>query len=162
MIFRQATSADIPAVVLLYEEAKGTPFCVWDENYPTVTHATEDLSHGGLYVLEDGGAVIGCISLEHENSMLLSFWEKEGRELARLAVSGSRRGEGLAAYMMRAMIREMRGKTPALHLAVESRHLPAIASYQKAGYRVQGELNLGEHRYYFMEYLLEDDDEDRT
>jgi len=65
-IFRAATRADLPAVAAIYEEihdaeAAGTVTTGWLRDvYPTAATAEAALDRGDLYVLEDGGAILGA------------------------------------------------------------------------------------------------------
>ncbi len=160
MQFRLATFDEILGVVDLYESVKGEPFCVWTEGYPVYDNALFDQTHSCLYVLEEGGCIIGCLSVEHHNEMDgYPHWTKEGRELSRLAVSKSHRGHGLAGYMVEKIIEHFRGKAPSLHLAASVINVPAYKTYLKAGFQTVGLFGDEKTGYYMMEYDLEEKSE---
>ena len=90
MILRKANSGELSEIVGLYRSAIGTEGCVWNENYPTEEDALIDLACGGLYVLLDGGEIVGAVSVLGENELEeLDCWTvRDGnhREIVRVVV----------------------------------------------------------------------------
>ena len=94
MIFRKAEQQDLGAVYQLYRSLVGSPMCTWGENYPGWIQINEDFQHGGLYVMEDAGIIVGAISLVPENELDgLPFWNcRQAKEIARVAVAPGQGG----------------------------------------------------------------------
>ena len=71
MMIRKATSADIPAVAVIYDallrrEEQGLLTTGWTRGvYPTEQTAWDALDAGTLYVLEDGGRVTAAAKIDH-------------------------------------------------------------------------------------------------
>ncbi len=159
MTFRTATHADLDAVLALYEEAKRGPFCVWNEAYPTREDAEADLAGEDLYVLDDGGVVIGALSVVPENELDdQPCWQLTGegvREIARVVVAAEYHGHGYAGVMVAhicAILRE-RGER-ALHISVATSNPPARKTYPRQGFVEVGEAELFGGAYVLMEKRL--------
>ncbi len=158
MIFKMARECDAAAVLALYKSVLGEPFCVWNDEYPTEAEIAGDLETGGLYLLCEGGEIVGALSLVPENEMdEQEAWQikKGAREIARVVVSKQHRGRGLARKMVESIKPVLRESgVPAIHLSVAKSNLPAAASYRAAGFATVGEAHMWGNDYYLMEYIL--------
>ncbi len=159
LVFRLAQKEDVSAVVALYEAAKGEPYSVWNECYPTAEDAGHDLETGNLYVLvEDGRGVIGTLSVCPENEMddLPCFTPAPGaREIARVAVAADRHGHGYAALMVEHICERLSVEgVPALRLSVARDNLPARRTYPRVGFAEVGTAELYGDNYILMEKLF--------
>lgn len=156
--FRSAGQADAAQVLSLYENAKSGGLCVWDDSYPSAREIARDLATNNLYVLTEGGKVIGAISVVPENELDdFSCWScKDGKEIARVVIHTACRGQGLAFEMVQriAAILANRG-CRAIHLSVVKTNLPAYQTYIKAGFSVVGEAQLYGNDYYLMEKAID-------
>lgn len=155
--FRPATQEDASQVLSLYEKAKGSPFCVWNESYPSMAEIQHDLETQNLYVMADGSKLIGAISVVPENELDdFDCWTfKDGKEIARVVVDKAYQGRGLAFEMVartESILRERGCK--AIHLSVVKSNIPACKTYEKAGFCVVGEAQLYGNDYYLMEKSL--------
>ncbi len=161
MKFRLATSADIDAVVTLYDEAKKQPFCVWNESYPLRADAVSDLDAENLYVLSEGDIVIGALSVVSENETDdLPCWQIMGegvREIARVVIAPHHHGHGYARLMVQKMCEILRSRGDrAVHISVSVENVPAMRTYPSVGFRVVGEADLFGGHYVLMEKTLTD------
>ena len=153
-IFRKARQADGGQILALYRDARLGPFCTWDEYYPGMTEIEQDLATGNLYVLTDGGRILGAISVVPENEMdgFACWSRKDGREIARVVVDRACRGQGLALRMVRS-VEAILGQNgcPLIRLAVVKSNIPARRTYIKAGFSTVGEADMYGHSFYLME-----------
>ena len=99
-----ATDSDREQIMNLYKEQLERVFCAWDEDYPSTDTIDYDLSRNALFVMKEQDIVIAAISIDlDENVEKLECWNKDlfpGGELARLAVTPSMQGRGIARQML--------------------------------------------------------------
>ncbi len=156
MIFRKANKSELEAVNLLYQEAKGKEFCVWDESYPTLEIAEEDFASGRLYVMSLDGEVAGALSVLSKNEMDgLDRWritDGDIREVGRIVVSQNHRGKGIAGEMVSEIIKILKAEgTAAIHLSAAAVNLPAHRIYAKNGFEKVGEADIYGSHYFLLE-----------
>lgn len=159
MEFLQATSADIAAVVNIYEAVKKRGFCVWSEQYPTVEDATRDEEAGCLYVLKHDGEVIGCASVEPiAEDDDLPFWKiNDGthREISRIAILPAHQGKRLAQKMVGMLLDELKKNgISSIHLLAAKANPPAFRTYQALGFDFIGECYRYGADYFVCEKIL--------
>lgn len=157
MVFRKAVSAEAETVAQLYRSVLGSEFCVWNEEYPTLEDARHDLQAGNLYVLADGGSIVGALSVVEENELdELPGWSGgKAKEIARVVIGLPFRGKGLAGRMVREIVALLRESgSRAVHLSVAKQNLPAYQTYCREGFSVVGEAELYGGEYYLMEKML--------
>lgn len=157
LIFRKAKQDDAERVLFLYQNAKKGEFCVWNDNYPTLAEIEHDLEKNNLYVMTDGGKIIGAISVVPENELdEFDCWScKEGKEIARVVIDKAYQGRGLSFEIVQKVesILKKNG-CKAIHLSVVKSNIPAYKTYVKAGFSVVGEARMYDNDYYLMEKLL--------
>lgn len=156
--FREARKEDAEQVLSLYEGAKNGEFCVWNDSYPTTIEIEHDLETNNLYVMTEGGKIIGAISVVPENEMDgFDCWSyKDGKEIARVVIDKPYQGHGLSFEMVRSVesiLRERGHK--AIHLSVAKSNVPAYKTYVKAGFTVVGEAKMYESDYHLMEKAID-------
>lgn len=159
LVFRPAQASELSAVEALYRAASGSPYSVWDENYPTLADARHDLETGNLFVLMEGAALAGSLSIVPEREMddLPCWTVNDGTqcEIARIAIASAYQGRGLAARMVLdilPILKERGCHTVRLSAAVTN--LPAWKTYRRLGFQTLGEADLFSSRYYLMEKNL--------
>ena len=158
MNFRLAQWDDAERVLLLYQSAKGSAFCVWNDSYPSMAEIEHDLETGNLYVMTDGGKVIGAISIVPENELDgFDCWScKDGKEIARVVIDKDYQGNGLSFEMVQNIVSILRKNgCKAIHLSVAKTNVPAYKTYIKAGFAVVGEAQMYGNDYYFMEKAID-------
>lgn len=152
MTLRKANSGDIAEITGMYRASIGTAGCVWNEDYPTEDDARIDLDCGGLYVLIDGGKIVGAVSVLGENELEeLSCWTvKDGchREIVRVVIAPSRRGEGLSKIMLKLLFEELKrqGATSIRLIAAKS-NTAALKTYAELGFVYYDECFMFGHTY---------------
>lgn len=142
----------------LYESAKADRFCTWNDYYPTMTEIAHDLETENLYVLTEGGRIIGALSVVPENELDgLDCWSsRDGREIARVVVDGACRGRGLAFEMVERIAAILGGRgCKAIHLSAAKSNIPAWKTYRKAGFAVVGEARMYGNDFYLMEKAID-------
>lgn len=156
-----ATPADTEAVLRLYREQVGRPYCFWKEDYPGPETIAFDLSRDSLFVMKnDCGEIIAAISAEEDEDVdRLKCWDpslQPGGEFARLAVSPAWQNQGIARKMVSYMLNivKVRGFR-SVHILVNRDNLPAIHSYSHFGFRVAGECRMYEQHFLCYERELE-------
>lgn len=159
MELTRAAENEIYAVSRIYEAVKGGEFCVWSESYPTREHAILDQRAGCLYVLKDGGKIVGCGSVEPEaEDNDLPFWRiNDGthREISRIAISPKHQGRGYAKVLVSLLIEELRAQgVRSVHLLAAKKNPPAFRTYRSLGFEFLGECHRYGADYYVCELLL--------
>ena len=156
--FRLATQEDAAQVLSLYESAKSSALCVWNDSYPSMTEIAHDLETKNLYVMTDGSKVIGAISVVPENELDgFDCWScTDGKEIARVVIDKAYQGHGLSYEMVQSIESILRGNGHmAIHLSVVKTNLPAYKTYIKAGFAVVGEAQMYGNDYYLMEKAID-------
>ena len=87
----QAAASDIEEITGLYEQAKGSKFCTWDEHYPNTEITWGDLERDALFCMKtETGEIVGAISIDDDKEVEnLKCWSKTLKpsvEIARLVV----------------------------------------------------------------------------
>ncbi len=153
-ILRHARADELDTVLALYKSVLGTPFCVWNDEYPSRLELDHDFETENLYVLAENGRIVGAVSVVPENELdHLDCWRvRDGSqvELARIVISLDCRGRGLAAVMLGQLIPRI-GRT--VHISAAVTNTPALKTYKKLGFDIMGEAELYGGRYYLLERL---------
>lgn len=153
---RKAESSDIPEVGKLYRLAVGRPGCTWNDLYPTLSDAENDLAHGCLFVGEFRSEVMAAISVVPENELDgYAFFEGSNpREIARVTVSERFSGKGFAVLLLRQLFSILKAeKAGSVRLLAAKGNSAALKTYEKLGFQIRGEVfEYGSH--YFAEELI--------
>ncbi|MGN1296050.1 MAG: GNAT family N-acetyltransferase [Bacilli bacterium] len=97
MEFVIAHDEDKDEILQMYNEVKRTPFCVWNDNYPTIFDINNDIERKDLFVLKDKDEIIGAVSIVSPLELdKFNCWEKKENvlEIARLIVKKEYQGKG--------------------------------------------------------------------
>ena len=142
-----ASDHDREQIMKLYKEQVGREFCAWDEDYPSEDTIDFDLSRDALFVMKEKDTVIAAISIEIDEDVdKLECWDRElfpGGELARLAVTPSMQGKGIARQMLQHGMQALKDRGyKSVHFLVNKYNTPAIRSYAKFGFHVAGECHM--------------------
>ena len=109
MVFRKAEEKDIPDMMGIIKDAvefmRISGVNQWQDGYPNEDSIRGDIAAGVSYVMDDGGKIAAMEALIFEDEP--SYGEIEGKWLNdepyavihRSAVSGDRRGQGIAKLM---------------------------------------------------------------
>ena len=153
-----AKQTDAEHIFSLYQNAKVSEFCVWNDSYPTIAEVAHDLETNNLYVMTDGNKIIGVISIVPENELDSFYcWScKDSKEIARVVIDNAYQGHGLSFKMVESveLILRKNGHN-AIHLSVVKSNIPAYKTYIKAGFTVVGETQMYGNDYYLMEKALD-------
>lgn len=154
-----ATDSDREQLMTLYKEQVGREFCAWDEDYPSTETIDFDLSRDALFVMKENDAIIAAISIEIDEDVdRLECWDRNlfpGGELARLAVTPSRQGTGIARLMMQYGMKALKERGyKSIHFLVNKYNIPAIRSYAKFGFSVVGECHMYDQEFLCYEKEL--------
>ncbi len=108
-ILRQSEKSDIDDIMKIIDEAKAflkaQGVDQWQKGYPDRTAIEGDIADGTSYILKKGGQVVGTVMVTSDAEEIYEniegAWKSEQPYVAvhRMAVSASRRGEGLAEAM---------------------------------------------------------------
>ena len=142
-----ATEADRQQIMKLYQEQLGIEFCAWDEDYPSNETIDFDLSRDALFVMKENDEIVAAISLEEDEAVdSLECWDRSlfpGGELARLAVTPSMQGKGIARVMMSHGLKELKNRgCKSTHFLVNKYNKKAINAYAPFGFKVVGECHM--------------------
>ena len=158
MNFRTAQKTDADAVFMLYRAVVGTPFCVWDDEYPGFAEIERDLTAECLFVLEENGEIVGAVSINLENEMdAIDCWraEENAGEFARVVIRPDAQGRGLAKILVAGILGKMRERGYEIaRLAVEANHIPAQRLYRSFGFQTVDRKEMWGRPYLLCELKL--------
>lgn len=159
MYFRRAHSDEQVKIYALYKSVTGSRFCVWNDLYPGMDEIRHDYETGNLFVLIDGEALAGAISVVPENEMdSLPCWKvADGaqREIARVAVDKRFQGNGIARKLINPVLRLLSSAgCSSVHLSVAEVNIPAMKTYRKLGFEIVGEADMYNNHYLLLEKVL--------
>lgn len=160
-IFRSARYDDVTAVSDIYKgSAKRGDGTTWNEFYPTIDDAANDLGADRLFVLEEYGRVVGCVSVAPESELSdLDFWKyqrPDALEITRLGVSPDSRQRGIAKDMAKALICCLfENGCSAIHLLAAKQNIAAINMYKSLGFDFRGECRMFDIDFYACELINE-------
>ena len=155
-----ATEKDREQIMKLYKEQIGREFCAWDEDYPSEETIDFDLSRDALFVMKENDAVIAAISIEIDEDVdRLECWDRSlfpGGELARLAVTPSMQGRGIAGLMLQHGMNALKERGyKSIHFLVNKHNVPAIRAYAKFGFHIAGECHMYDQDFMCYEKELD-------
>ena len=109
----QAAENEIEEITKLYEQAKGSEYCTWDEHYPNIEITRQDLKRNDLFCMKtETGEIVGAISIDDDKEVEgLSCWSdklKPSVEIARLVVKKEWQNKKIAAGGTRRSTRTQR------------------------------------------------------
>ena len=153
MMIRPARDADLDPIARIYEEvldqedARPVSYTNWQRGrYPTRDTARQALEEGTLWVLEEEGAVCGCVNLNgvqlpEYSQIPWSIPAAPGQVgvIHTLVIRPSQSGRGRARAFVAFCEEEFRrqGKT-VVRLDTYEGNLPANTMYPRLGYRLAG------------------------
>ena len=151
-----ASPADAAGVLALYRSVRATPGCVWDDDYPNAESVAFDLAGDGLYLMKEGDEILAAVSVIRErelDDLPFTPTARPACEIARVAVSPARQGQGLARRLLTEVFAALRD-TGAVHLLVAPDNPPAMRLYAALGFRETARCFRYGHDYIAMELLL--------
>jgi len=148
MRIRKAVAEDIPAVVCIYDdihtqEETGEATIGWERHvYPTLQTAQASLQRNDLFVMEDGGKIIGAAVINqiqvdvYENARWrTSAPPEEVMVLHTLVISPKAAAKGLGTQFVHFYEQyALEHGCPCLRMDTNARNLRARALYRKLGY----------------------------
>ena len=143
MIIQDATTADLPAILAIYNDAVENTTAIWNETPVDLANRQAWLSErtaAGFPVLvaHDGtGAVVGYASYGTWRS-IEGFRQTVEHSVY---VRSDQRGQGLGPLLMQALIE--RAKQSGLHVmvaAIESENSTSIRLHERAGFVITGQM----------------------
>jgi len=156
MIIEQATLADIDEVATLYDAVidhlnGGVNYPGWQKGlYPTRATAETAAANGTLFVAREDGAIIGSVVLSHrpEEAYDEARWGIDASYddiivIHTLCVRPNTLKQGIARRLMEFARQHASEHTmKSIRLDVFEGNAPAIALYEKCGYRCVGTVDL--------------------
>jgi ribosomal protein S18 acetylase RimI-like enzyme len=151
--FSLATREDIPAIVTIYRSLVGTPGCTWDYEYPGLETAERDLERQELFVLKKGGSIVAVASAGDFGELADLSWKPQNPcELARIGVSPTLHNQGIGTKILRHVMNAMKTKGfDGIRMLVAKTNFPALALYEKNGFKKCGEVFRFNHDFYCYE-----------
>lgn len=158
MKLKLAEKEDLLIINDLYMSVRNTPYCVWNEYYPSMGEIEADFIAGTLYLIKENSNILGAVSVNPNNEMNeISFFTKVDNscEIARVVVNRDYQNKRIGQFMINELIKELHKKGyNSIRLAVEVNHVPAIKLYEKCGFIRVGTHFMYEHYYYLYELLF--------
>ncbi|MDI1466052.1 GNAT family N-acetyltransferase [Catellatospora sp. KI3] len=136
MIFREATRAELPAIIALLADdvlGKARDFTEVDEAYERAFAAIDADPRNLLIVADDAGEIVGCFQLTYIPGLGRHGAERSLIEAVR--VRSDRRGQGIGERMMRWAIDQAQARGCALvQLTTDKTRQDAHRFYQRLGF----------------------------
>lgn len=147
---------DRAQVLALYGACSALPGCTWSLDYPNGETFDDDIAHGWLYCLWEGGQIIAAVSVgalgEHVDDGVPWTAARNLWEFARLGVRPDRGGQGIGAYLVGHVVSlTCEGGGDALRILVSPGNPPALALYRRAGFRTVAEVDRFDHHWLCQE-----------
>lgn len=159
MQLRLVKKCELDIVLKLYKEAQKSPFCVWNDEYPTKREIDVDYETNNLFVYVDNNEIVGALSIVPINEMddCLEWKIKDNVcEIARIVIDKKYHGKNLASKMVKEIFDICKNRSfKAIHLSCQKDNIPAIKTYQKLGFEFVGEKFMYNYQYYLCEKNLE-------
>lgn len=158
MELRLVKKDELDIILKLYKEAQESPFCVWNDEYPTKNEIDADYETNNLFVYVNNDEVVGAISIVPINEMddCLEWKIKDNVcEIARIVISKKHHGKNLAYEMVKEIFDIcIKRSFKAVHLSCQKENIPAIKTYKKLGFNFVGEKFMYNYQYYLCEKNL--------
>ena len=144
----QAAESDIEEITGLYEQAKGSKFCTWDEHYPNTEITWGDLERDALFCMKtETGEIVGAISIDDDKEVEnLKCWSKTLKpsvEIARLVVKTEWQNKKIAPKMLKELLKIIADRgIKGAHYLVDKNHKKALAAYKSLNFIKVGESTL--------------------
>lgn len=154
LTFSLASECDIAEIMAVYRSLAGTPGGTWDDDYPNEELAREDLKNSSLYVLKDtSGRIISVASAGACDELVDVEWSMENLcDLARIGVVADMHGHGVASLMVDHIIAAATARGyDGIRLIAAKGNLPALALYEKHGFKLRCEAHLFGHDFFCYE-----------
>ena len=136
MIFREATRADLPAIVALLADdvlGKARDFSVVDDAYERAFADIDADPRNFLIVADDGAEVVGCMQITYIPG--LGRHGAERAQIEAVRVRSDRRGRGLGAHLFTWAIDQARNRGCALvQLTTDKSRADAHRFYSRLGF----------------------------
>jgi GNAT superfamily N-acetyltransferase len=136
VIFRDAVSADLPALIALLADdvlGKARDFAIVDDAYERAFAAIDSDPRNFLIVADDDGEVVGCVQITYIPGLGRHGAERSQIEAVR--VRADRRGQGLGAELNRWAIEQARSRGCALmQLTSDKSRADAHRFYARLGF----------------------------
>ena len=153
-----AKKEELKDVKSLYSSVINTPYCIWNEEYPSDFEIDLDYKNNKLFVLKYNEQIIGAASIVHENEMDdKGCWIEIDNfcEIARIVIHKDYQGKGIAKTLVSLLIEEIKIlKYKSIHLAVHVDHIPAYKTYTHLSFKEVGTTFMYGHNYKLLELLL--------
>lgn len=153
-----AKKEELTDVKTLYSSVINTPYCIWNEEYPSDFEIDLDYKSDKLFVLKYNEQIIGAASIVPENEMDdIDCWTEVNNscEIARIVIHKDYQGKGLAKILVSLLIEEIKIlKYKSIHLAVHVDHIPAYKTYTGLGFKMVGSTFMYGHNYKLLELLI--------
>lgn len=153
----QASENDTEEITKLYEQAKGSEYCTWDEHYPNSEITRGDLERKALFCMKtETGEIVGAVSIDDDKEVEdLSCWNeklKPGVEIARLVVKKEWQGQKIASKMLRELLKIISDRgIKSAHYLVDKKHKKALAAYKSLNFTRVGESTLYDGNWWCYE-----------
>ena len=152
MQLRQATQADVPAVVDLVHRVVPAMLASgnrqWDDTYPSARVFEHDVARKQLWIAEIDSQLAGVVTITSEKEPEYAHvgwnFEEPALVIHRLAVEPVFRGRGVAlALMEKAETLALECGLQILRTDTSADNLPAQRLFPRMGYTFQGEISIG-------------------
>jgi GNAT superfamily N-acetyltransferase len=136
VIFREATRADLPAIIALLADdvlGKFRDHPRVDDRYERAFAEIQADARNALVVADDNGEIVGCLQLTYIPG--LGRHGAERAQIESVRVRADRRGVGVGADFMAWTIAQARGRGCAMvQLTTDKRRTEAHRFYQRLGF----------------------------
>lgn len=160
MIIEKALPKDAEEIYAIYEALKGSPGCLWNEDYPTLEFVRSDIEErNSLYKLTEDGVIVAAAYLgEFEECEVPECFDRSAKrrgEFARVGVRSGYQRKGYAERLLRFLLNEAAELGyDSVALLVGTENHSAMALYEKIGFERCGETNLYDTHWCCYQYKV--------
>jgi RimJ/RimL family protein N-acetyltransferase len=156
MVFRKATSADIPAMMAIFIQAQASLKALgvnqWQNNYPNTGVIGQDLDNGTAYVLTMDGSVIATATIifNYEptyDRIYEGEWLSCGEFVVvhRVAIDNRFKMKGVASYILNEVEKmAVQSNIPSFKIDTHKDNLPMRKTLEKNGFTYCGRIVLAD------------------
>lgn len=159
-IIKMATNENEKEILKIYHSLIGTLGCTWNEYYPAIEDIKKDIENKSMYIMCNEEKIIAVASAGKDSELEnLKCWSKDIKkpaDLHRIGVLKEFQNKGVAKELIKYIEIDVRKKGyDGIRFLVSKTNPPALALYNKLGYKKCGETNMYDINWFCYEKKLE-------
>ena len=155
-----ATNENEKEILKIYHSLIGTFGCTWNKYYPTIEDIKKDIENKSMYIVCNEDKIIAVASAGKDTELeKLKCWNRNIKnpcDLHRIGVLKEFQNKGIAKELVRYIENDVKKRGfDGIRFLVSKTNPPALAIYNKLGYKKCGETNMYDINWFCYEKKLE-------